>query len=233
MIMNLCREQTYHSPNQNEKLRREKRPGAYVIDHQFPVANANSMVVEMSETDLLIIDTPWTEAATIDLLNWLKEKFGQRKITVINTHSHLDRVAGNSIYIQNGAQIYSSDLTAHYLRIRKNAEPHSKLQEANHTFPLREGKILDFGAQKAEIFYPGHGHTKDNVVVYLPKYKILFGGCFIVGMPKLGNLKEANLKEWSLALDTLNRFDVRWVVPGHYGEGYSPELIQHTKNLVR
>lgn len=223
--------------------------GAFVISHEFPIAQANSMVVEMSPTDLLISDAPWTSAATRELLKWTKEKFGERKITAINTHSHMDRIAGNEVFLSHASEVYSSDLTIKYVNKSKATElvtmakrveaaelkaefKKMKIKEANNSFPLKEGKVLQFGDTKAEIFYPGHGHTKDNVVVYLPERKILFGGCFIVGLPKLGYIKEANLKEWPKALDRLNRFDAKWVIPGH-GHSYSPDLIEHTKYLVR
>lgn len=227
----------------------ELEKGVFVVSHEFPIAQANSMVVDISPKDLLIIDAPWTSASTRDLLTWAKDKFGDRKITAINTHSHMDRIAGNDVFLSDGADVYSSDLTIKYVNKSKPTELKSlasrvsdpaikaefgqmKIREANHSFPLKEGKTLSFGEKKAEIFYPGHGHTKDNVVVYLPDYKVLYGGCFIVGLPKLGYIKEADLKEWPKALDKMSRFDAKWVIPGH-GTSYSPDLIEHTKKLVR
>ncbi|KYG62383.1 hypothetical protein AZI86_16225 [Bdellovibrio bacteriovorus] len=227
----------------------EIEKGVFVVSHEFPIAQANSMVVDISPKDLLIIDAPWTSASTRDLLKWAKDTFGDRKITAINTHSHMDRVAGNDVFLAEGADVYSSDLTIKYVKKSKPTELKSlasrvsdpaikaefakmKIREANHSFPLKEGKTLSFGEKKAEIFYPGHGHTKDNVVVYLPDYKILYGGCFIVGLPKLGYIKEADLKEWPKALDKMSRFDAKWVIPGH-GTSYSPDLIEHTKKLVK
>lgn len=227
----------------------EIEKGVFVVSHEFPIAQANSLVVDISAQELLIIDAPWTSSATSDLLKWAENKFGARKITAINTHSHLDRIAGNDVFLSQGADVYSSDLTVQYVKKSKPTElkimasrvsdPELKaefgkmrIREANHSFPLQEGKILNFGDKKVEIFYPGHGHTKDNVVVYLPEYKVLYGGCFIVGMPKLGYIKEANLKEWPSALEKLSRFEAKWVIPGH-GTSYSPDLIEHTKSLVK
>jgi metallo-beta-lactamase class B len=227
----------------------EIEKGAFVVEHVFPRASANSMVVEMSPTELLVIDTPWTPAATEDLLKWMQAKFGDRKITVVNTHSHMDRVGGNEVFIAKGYPVYSSDMTIKFVNqnrassiknlVAETKDPAKKaeykkmkLQPADHSFPLKEGKTLTFGDKTAEVFFPGGGHTKDNVVVYLPSQRILFGGCFIVGMPKLGYIKEADMKAWPKSLETLSRFDPKWVIPGHE-RNYSVDLIQHTKNLVK
>jgi metallo-beta-lactamase class B len=30
-----------------------------------------------------------------------------------------------------------------------------------------------------QAYYPGAGHTRDNIVVWVPQDKVLFGGCLI------------------------------------------------------
>ena len=30
-----------------------------------------------------------------------------------------------------------------------------------------------------EVFFPGAGHTRDNLVVWLPEHRVLFGGCMV------------------------------------------------------
>lgn len=56
----------------------------------------------------------------------------------------------------------------------------------------------------------------------------------IVSGPKLGNVMEADLAEWAKSMDKLSRFDAKIVIPGHGGEdaGYSPSLINHTRELL-
>jgi metallo-beta-lactamase class B len=222
--------------------------GVHVITHTIAVAPANSLVVEMGAQDILLVDTPWLPSATVQLLDWIEKTLGKRKITAVNTHFHNDRTAGNEVLRARNIPVHGSDRTAELLRINpeKNRAGFMKLvdQEAqkeeirrlkfvepDQVFPLKEGRTLTFGSRKAEIFYPGPGHTVDNVVVYIPDREVLFGGCFIVGLPKLGNLSDADVKAWPASLKTLQRFKISHVIAGH-GLDFSKGLIDHTAGLL-
>ena len=70
-----------------------------------------------------------------------------------------------------------------------------------------------------ELFYPGAGHARDNIVVWFPQQKVLFGGCFIksVTATNLVNIADAVLSEWTPAIKRLQKKykNIRTVVPGH------------------
>ena len=53
-----------------------------------------------------------------------------------------------------------------------------------------------------ETYYPGQGHTADNIVIWFIKEKILYGGCLIKGADaeSLGYLGDANKKEYESTL---------------------------------
>jgi metallo-beta-lactamase class B len=85
-----------------------------------------------------------------------------------------------------------------------------------------------------EIFFPGEGHTDDNTVVWIKRYELLFAGCIVKeqGVTSLGNIGDANLKEWPNALNKLlERYeDIAIVVPGH-GQWGDKTLIEYTLGL--
>ncbi len=89
-------------------------------------------------------------------------------------------------------------------------------------------------AKDALIFYPGAGHTKDNVVVYFPKERILFGGCFIKDNKAtgMGNIADADLAAWP----GISRAH-RGRIPAD-GDGDSrtrpdgPHALAHTRDLL-
>ena len=85
------------------------------------------------------------------------------------------------------------------------------------------------------MFYPGAGHTLDNVVVWLPKANILFGGCFIRSLDSksLGYTGEADIGQWPSSVDALlaKYPDAKLVVPGHGAIG-DLALLRHTKALA-
>lgn len=67
------------------------------------------------------------------------------------------------------------------------------------------------------MYYPGKGHSADNIVVWLPQYKVLFGGCLVKSLDYggLGSTTDAEV-----------------IVPGHGGWG-SIELTEHTLELLK
>jgi len=86
-----------------------------------------------------------------------------------------------------------------------------------------------------EVAFPGHGHAEDNLVVYVPSAKVLFGGCTIrsVGTKSLGNIIDADLKTWGPALAWVKATypEIKTVVPGH-GQGANITLIDGTIGLI-
>jgi len=209
------------------------------------------MIVEMANSHLVLVDTPYTPEATRDLLTWIRTKFGEREITAINTGFHYDNLGGNSYLIDQGIPVYGSTLTAKLLEERGQEirtmtlqwleEPkyqrYYKVHEhlpyiaPTHQFELEEGLELEFGEQIVQIYYPGPSHSPDNVVVYFPDRKILFGTCMIIGWNRVGNTADADLTAWPQSVRNLSRFDIEVLVPGH-GDRLDPGLLEHTINLL-
>lgn len=86
-----------------------------------------------------------------------------------------------------------------------------------------------------EVFYPGPGHSSDNIVVWLPEHKFLFGGCFVKSLnsKSLGYTDDADIEKWPHSMQKLinNYPTVKRVLPGH-GKIGNTELLTHTKFLA-
>jgi glyoxylase-like metal-dependent hydrolase (beta-lactamase superfamily II) len=230
---------------------RQIQDGVLVITHAFPWPG-NSMIVEMANSNLVLVDTPYTPEATRDLFDWIETKFGDREIVAINTGFHYDNLGGNRCLIEKRIPVYGSVLTARLLEERgkemltmtlqllkepkyqRYYEVHESLPYVapTHQFELEEGLELEFGDQIVQVYYPGPSHSPDNVVVYFPSQKILFGTCMIIGWNSVGNTSDANLAAWPESVRKLFRFDIEVLVPGH-GDRLDPGLLKHTINLLR
>jgi metallo-beta-lactamase class B len=92
------------------------------------------------------------------------------------------------------------------------------------------------GGLKLHVFYPGAGHSADNIVVWLPSSKVLFGGCFVKAAEAtgMGNTAEADLPSWERGtLELIRRYGkANIVVPGH-GAVAGPALLEHSLRLIR
>jgi metallo-beta-lactamase class B len=86
------------------------------------------------------------------------------------------------------------------------------------------------------VTYPGIGHTTDNVVAWLPKQKILFGGCLVKSLDaqSLGNTSDGDLMAFPVTLKKIKAAyqNAKIVVPGH-GDWGGLELVDHTLRLCK
>lgn len=171
-----------------------------------------------------IIDTPWTQKGTEKLFAWITSKNLMLKSSII-THFHEDASGGISFLNASKIKTYATTLTNNLLD--SNHREKSSDEISSTTFELVKNTI--------EIFYPGAGHTQDNIVVWLPKNDILFGGCFIKSLnsTNLGNTKDASLKDWPTSIQrVINKYpSIKIVVPGH-GKAGGMNLLKHTQRLA-
>ena len=200
------------------------------------------LIVKTQDETVVIASSPFEGVGTQAMMDWIKKDLKPKKMVTVNTHFHLDGSGGNEVYEKNGVEIWSSDLTQKFQKEKlkgtlKGAARgfkgdlekrilNTQVVPAKHTFPAKEGKTFDFSGEKVEVFFPGEAHSLDNVVVYFPKQKVLFGGCMI--KPEvIGYLGDANVKAWPESAKRLKKFDVKYVVQGHGPVG-GPEFLDKT-----
>jgi metallo-beta-lactamase class B len=227
---------------------RELEAGVYLITHAFPWP-ANSLLVEMADESLVLVDTPYTAEATAILFEWIDAQFGVRDIVAINTGFHVDNLGGNAYLIERGIPVYGSDLTPELLDDRGEDSRELMLSwlEAGSVyytghrdvayvpptelFPLAEGLDLTFGQETVQVYYPGPTHAADNVVVWFPDRQLLFGGCMVLAGERVGNIADADMVNWPVAVARLARFEFETLIPGH-GDRTDPDLLAHTIELL-
>lgn len=225
----------------------------YLVVHSFPWA-ANSLVVKFDNNELLFIDTPYTPEASEKVMNYfIAADSNNYKVTVINTHFHVDNLGGNEYFQKLGADIYGSTLTVELLNERGlgngmldmlnqsgnekyyNYFKAMKLFPPNKLFDINKELILVINNENMEIFYPGPGHSEDNVVVYFPNRDILFGGCLIKSLQSRtkGNIGDADLVNWAASVGKVKeKFgEAKIIIPGH-GEPGGIDLFDHTIKIV-
>ncbi|WP_076541629.1 subclass B1 metallo-beta-lactamase [Shewanella sp. UCD-KL21] len=196
---------------------------SYFHTQDYGLVSANGLVV-IDGTDAYMIDTPWTEKDTIKLVRWIKQQ-GFTLQASISTHSHDDRAAGIGYLNTIGVDTYASELTNSFLTA--NNKPLAK--------QAFTGNSLQLANKQIEVNYLGAGHTQDNLVVWLPESKLLFGGCLIKSQASktMGYIAQASLSQWPITLETAkSRYnDAIIVIPGHGNNG-GLELLKHTQELI-
>jgi glyoxylase-like metal-dependent hydrolase (beta-lactamase superfamily II) len=74
------------------------------------------------------------------------------------------------------------------------------------------------GNREIQIRYLGRGHTAGDVVVLLPRERIVMTGDFLTS--GLSNMSDSYPEEWAASLDALKKLEFDTVLPGH-GEAFT------------
>lgn len=124
----------------------------------YGLVGSNGLVV-VDKDKAYIVDTPWLKDDTKELVKWITDK-GYSIEGSISTHSHEDRTSGIGFLNSLSIATYTSQLTDQILK-EKGADL------AKHTF---SGTEYSLAAGHIKVFYPGAGHTIDNLVVWLRRF---------------------------------------------------------------
>jgi metallo-beta-lactamase class B len=185
---------------------------------------ANGLVVVDGE-EAMLIDLPWTDQQTAALFDWVAGEHGAVVKTVVPTHFHDDCMGGLAEAHRRRAVSYGLVKTIEIARQKGLPIPQ---------IPYQYRTMVRCGRTVALMTHFGAGHTTDNVVAWLPRQGVLFGGCLIKSLdsPSLGNTKDGDLEAYPITLrKVLAAYrHAKIVVPGH-GDWGGPELIEHTLKL--
>ncbi|HEU0079928.1 MAG TPA: subclass B1 metallo-beta-lactamase [Longimicrobiaceae bacterium] len=183
---------------------------------------ANGMLLEMDGGSLLV-DTGWDERQGAVLLDWARSRGRPVKRAVV-THSHRDRTGGAAAMRRAGVPVVGLAATARLAGPAAAVEAVPGLESAPAT------------VEGAEVFFPGAGHAPDNVVVYFPRQRVLYGGCLVKAdtATTVGNVADADVPGWPAVVERVReRYPAaRVVVPGH-GAVSGPDALRVTRELVR
>jgi metallo-beta-lactamase class B len=189
---------------------------------RFP---SNGLII-IKDGQAIMIDTPIDNDKTSRLTKYLRDEMSVDLTKLIIGHFHEDCMGGLEYLQSIGIESIANALT-----IEKCRETGLPIPSTSFTDSL----TFDFNGAQIDCWYPGAGHSFDNITVWLPAEKILFGGCLIksINSNGLGNLSDAVIPKWDISVKkVMEKYsDVKIVVPGHGNYG-GIELLPHTIGLV-
>jgi len=193
---------TIFGQTDNAKLKISHLTGDFYIyttynTYEGEKLSANGMYL-VTSNGIVLFDTPWDTTQFQPLLDSFKLKHNKSVEMCIATHWHSDRTEGLEYYKQKGIKTYTTTQTD--VLSKKNNMKRSE-------FLITKDTILSVGQNSFEIYYPGQGHTEDNIIIWFDKEKILYGGCLIKGADteNLGYLGDANVLEYETSLKRVQK----------------------------
>src|SRR5262252_1796847 len=114
---------------------------------------------------------------------------------------------------------------------QNNAAAQAELKPTPPNVTLRTNMTLYRGSREIQIRFLGRAHTAGDLVVFLPKEKIVITGDMLTS--GLSNMSDAFLDEWVTTLEELKKLDFTTVVPGH-GEAFTDKAkIDYFEDYLR
>ena len=198
---------------------------SYLHTTDFGKAACNGLIY-INNNEAVVFDTPTSTEVSQELLHWLRDIKNVRVKAVVVNHFHVDCLGGLEAFHDANIPSYSSNKTIELANINGVVTPQIGFDIQNE---------LEIGGAKVINKFFGEAHTKDNIISYISNEELIYGGCMIKSLKaSKGNLKDANLMEWSNT--TRNIKDaypkLKTVVPGH-GKHGSTELLDYTIELFK
>jgi glyoxylase-like metal-dependent hydrolase (beta-lactamase superfamily II) len=172
---------------------------------------------------ITMVDAGMDDYAASALADTMRARSGDLPIRyVIATHDHDDHIQGAKRFLAGGARLIAQAKVAAVIdsalgrphvttAAEKGAEPSTILVERT--------KTLGTGDEMAEIIWLGHpAHTAADMIVYLPKKRILFAGDVVSYLAVPWMLDPGmSVPGWQASVDSIltGSFEVDSLVPGH------------------
>lgn len=147
--------------------------------------NSNSHFVVTSE-GVLVFDTGSSQLIGKGIIKAIKSVTEQPIRWVVNSHSHADHWLGNAAFVDIGAEVISTKASMEsmkkdgqgvvdaFSRMTKGATDKTHIAYPTQFLSKKETRTL--GGIEFEFFYSNNGHSLGDVLMWLPKQRIIFGG---------------------------------------------------------
>jgi glyoxylase-like metal-dependent hydrolase (beta-lactamase superfamily II) len=191
----------------------------------------------IGDDGVMVIDTQATPDMAQDVIRRIREVTDKPIQYVVLSHYHAVRVMGASAY--NADHIISSQATydlivergqfdfdsevGRFPRLFQGVESVPGLTWPTLTFET--SMTLWMGRRRVELKHIGRGHTKGDIVVWLPDDKILFSGDLVEygATPYTG---DAYFNDWPQTLANLRAMGAQKLVPGRGDAVTTPETVE-------
>ena len=217
---------------------KEVVPGVYVIS-DLSFSNCGYIV---TDEGVVVVDTQLIPFFANEMKKEIKAITDKPIKYAINTHWHTDHVGGNEAFLPQ-TTIISHEFTRKIIAKRRKEQEEGKVDEslkqlgefkfASPDVTFDQSMTLHMGDKIIELKFFGGGHSGGDIVVYLPKEKVLFSGdLFIKGSGLPDYRDDSNIDNLIASLKKMQKLDIDKIVCGHVGLGEKKDIQASIDKLV-
>lgn len=186
--------------------------------------NSNSHFI-VTKKGVVLFDTGSSESIGQAIKNAIKTVTDEPVRWVINSHSHADHWLGNASFTDTGAEIIASsqavatmkkygeeDVKA-FSRMTKGAT--GMTQIVYPTVLLARGEKRNLGGVEVEFIFSNDAHSLGDVLLWLPKQKIILGGDVLNSDWMAIMTPDTNIPHLINTLNTVVKLNPAIVLTGH------------------
>jgi glyoxylase-like metal-dependent hydrolase (beta-lactamase superfamily II) len=191
----------------------------------------------IGDDGVMVIDTQATPDMAQDVIRRIREVTDKPIKYVVLSHYHAVRVMGASAYqadhiiasqatyelIAERGQFDFDSEVGRFPRLFQGVESVPGLTWPTLTF--ESSMTLWMGKRRVELKHIGRGHTKGDIVVWLPEERVLFSGDLVEfgATPYTG---DAYLSDWPQTLANVRALGAEKLVPGRGDALTTPETVE-------
>jgi glyoxylase-like metal-dependent hydrolase (beta-lactamase superfamily II) len=187
--------------------------------------------VAFTPTHAFVIDTLMGPKDMQPIVDLLRERAGDRRTVVINTHHHWDHVYGNAAF--PGVDIVAQRGCPRLMQQNTSSNESVPMPPAEGvplpTITFGDRLTYSDGAETVHLIHTP-GHSEDSLVVFLSSARILFGGD-TVEWPLPNLAQRDGMEAWVTTLRQLKQLPADLIVPSH-GPAMGKSLIDANERYI-
>ncbi len=199
--------------------------GALRLDGEDEVVRTNSLVVVTGE-GVVVVDGQDSAEEGRALLEAIRELTAEPVRYLVNASPHGDHVNSNGVFVDAGAVVVGHEGAYQAMREVQEAAPVGTQTPRLPDLTFEDRMTLRLGGRTLELYYFGRGHTRGDVVVFLPDEQVAFlSELYFNGV--FASVSEGYAEEHLKTLQAAMELPADWWIPGHgYVRDQSPEALE-------
>jgi glyoxylase-like metal-dependent hydrolase (beta-lactamase superfamily II) len=185
--------------------------GVYLAVPSSPGLNAANIPVIVTDRDVILVGTHLFPADARALVDQIKTVTDKPVRYIVNTHYHFSSMAAGEVF-PPGIDVVGHELARKTLLVDNAGNPRAAGSAvAPPTVGMTTRLALYRGDREIRALYVGRGHSDNDLVVLLPKERIICTGDLLgAGLP---DMSTGNITDWISTLEALKLQDFDTVLP--------------------